>query len=790
MTKEVTSETREQFDVKEPSVHSPLGKNIPHDSAQGHVSGQSVYIDDIPLAKKELLISFVGSPYAHGKLKSIDTSCAEKVTGVIGIFTHKDLGGHNCFGPIMQDEVLLVEDVAVFLNQPVVVIAAENKKALQQAKQLIRIEMEELPPVFTIDEAKEKKEFIGETRTIKRGDLDAGFNEADKTLEGVFYNNGQEHFYLESQSAVVYPDEFGTLTVHSSTQNPTEVQAVIAEVLGLQFNQVVVITKRMGGAFGGKECQATHFAGLAALAALKTQRPCRIVLTVDEDMKTTGKRHEFKNNYKVGFTKEGLITALSVDFFSNGGASNDLSTAVMGRAMCHVDNAYYIPNINITGTVCKTNLPPNTAFRGFGGPQGMACIESIIEDVAVAVSKDAADVRRLNCYGIEERNITPYGQTVENNKLPEIFDRLIESSEYKKRRVEIEAFNQNNPLKLRGLALTPMKFGISFNTKFLNQANALVNIYLDGTVQVSSGATEMGQGVNTKLQQLVADELCVPLSAVRVMPTSTEKNHNTSATAASSSSDLNGKAAAVACQAIRKRILDFLATHFDTDVEEIIWDYDGLYPKDQKEKTLSFAEMVKLAYLNRVDLGERGFYKTPGVEFHWIDNVGHGTPFLYYTTGCSVSEVEIDRFTGHLNVRRCDLLMDIGRPMNPGVDRGQVVGGFIQGMGWVTTEELRYDDKGDLLSHSPTTYKIPNIQDFPETFNVDFIENDENTVNIRGSKAVGEPPLMLALSVWAAVKNALLYVNDDLPELSLPATGEEILNRLTEANQNIKKATV
>jgi len=761
-----------------------LGKDIPHDSAYGHVTGESLYIDDIPFAKNELIVGFLGSPYAHAILNDIDLTEARNIPGVIGLYTHADLGGHNLFGPIIQDEVLLVEHTATFINQPIVVIAAETRKALREAQQKIHLDMTPLSPVFGIDEAIANCLFIGDTRTIQRGDLKSGFAEADFELEGVFCNGGQEHFYLESQSAIAYPDEFGSLLVLSSTQHPSEVQAVIAEVLGLRFNQVVVQTKRMGGAFGGKESQATHFAVMASLAALKTHRPCRIKLTVDEDMVTTGKRHPFQSHYKIGFTKAGKITALSVALYSNGGAANDLSTAVMGRAMSHVDNAYYIPHIKIEGTVCKTNLPPNTAFRGFGGPQGMACIESILQDVALFLKKDAYDIRKLNCYGIGERNITPYGQLVENNKLPELFETLAETSCYKERLAEVEHFNRESRTHLKGLALTPIKFGISFNTQFLNQANALIHIYLDGTVQVSTGATEMGQGVNTKLQQLVADELYLPVSHVRVMTTSTEKNHNTSATAASSSSDLNGKACVVACESLRTRLIEFAAEHFGVDTKSVIWNYDGFHPKNKPAGLIGFVEMVRLAYLGRVSLGEHGFYKTPGVHFDWA--TGTGSPFLYFTTGCAVSEVLIDRWTGAMKVLQSDILMDIGRSMNPGIDRGQIVGAFIQGMGWVTNEELRYDANGHLLTHSPTTYKIPNIQDLPESFQVDWIDNPDNTVNIRGSKAVGEPPFMLALSIWAAAKHALSFVNDSVtPTLDLPATGEELLKRITELSSPI-----
>lgn len=759
-----------------------VGENIPHDSARGHVTGESVYIDDMPFTQGEVLVDFFSSPVAHGKIVSLDLEVARAIPGVIALYTYQDLDGHNLFGPIIQDEILLAEDTVTFVGQAIVVIAAESQKAMRNAKAAIHIEIEPLEPVFTIERAIELQQFIGETRRIECGDVEQAFTQAEHTLEGLFFNDGQEHFYLESQSALVYPGENDSLTVHSSTQNPTEVQAVIAEVLGLGFHQVTCITKRMGGGFGGKECQAVQPAALAALVAQKTKRPARIHLSVDDDMKTTGKRHAFRNRYKVAFTKDGLITALDVQLYSNGGAANDLSTAVMGRAMCHAENAYFIPNVKITGTVCKTNFAPNTAFRGFGGPQGMANMENILEEIAQFLGKDAYEIRTLNCYGIEERNVTPYGEVFRNNKLPEIFRQLHQSAEYEKRLAEVKTFNANSLTHLRGISMTPIKFGISFNTKFLNQANALVNIYLDGTVQVSTGATEMGQGVNTKIRQLVAEEFQLPVEWVQVMPTSTEKNNNTSATAASSGADLNGAAAVDACQKIKQRLTDFAKAHLNT--KTLHWDETGVYSANQPGQKLSFKALVKLAYLERISLGERGFYATPGLSWDWA--TGQGNPFLYYTTGCAVSEVEIDRFTGDLRVLRSDLLLDAGRPLNPGIDRGQITGAFIQGMGWVTTEALRYTPNGELLTHSPTTYKIPNIQDVPGIFNIDWIENHESTLSLRGSKAVGEPPLILALSVWTAVKQALSFVScGEIVKLDLPATNEEILTRLTHYSEHI-----
>ena len=761
-----------------------VGRNIPHDSARGHVSGESVYIDDMPPMRGELLVDFFWSRVPHGRIRSLDLTQARNVPGVAGLFTAADLP-HNIFGPIIADEPLLAEEFVTFVGQPIVVIAAETREAIRAAKEAIVIDIEPYEPIFTIEAAKAKQQFIGPVRRIARGDVDAAFTGAEHILEGTFVCGGQDHFYLESQAALAVPGEFDALTVHSSTQHPSEVQEVIAHLLGTSNSKVTVVTKRMGGGFGGKECQATHPAAMAALVAQKTKRPARIVYNKDDDMQVTGKRHPFRNDYKVAFAGDGTITALRAGLFSDGGAYADLSTSVMGRAMTHIDNAYFIPNIEITGTVCRTNYAPNTAFRGFGGPQGIATIECIIEEIAQTLGLDPIDVRTRNCYGINDRNVTPYGQLVQNNTLPRLFDEIIERSDYRRRVAAVAAFNAESKTQLRGIACTAVKFGISFNTKFLNQANALVNVYRDGSVQVSTGATEMGQGVNTKIRQLVADEFAIDVDDVLLMPTSTEKNNNTSATAASSGTDLNGSAAVDACRRIRARLDHVAAAHLASKTDDLqpspttmVWDEGTVHDSRRPSLRMTWRELVKLAYLQRVSLGERGFYATPGLD--WNQEKGSGSPFLYFTKGCAVSEVVIDRFTGMMRVLRSDLLLDIGQSINPGIDRGQITGAFIQGMGWLTTEELRWNSDGVLLSHSPTTYKIPNIQDVPEVFNVDWIVNETNTVNVRSSKAVGEPPLCLGISVWCAVKNALSYVSgNELAKLDAPATGEEILTRLT-----------
>lgn len=760
-----------------------LGKDIPHDSAIGHVTGTSEYVSDTPKVEGELVVDFFYSYEAHGQILNVDLDDARKIPGIIGLYTYKDIKGKNKIGPIIKDEILLAEDSVEYIGQPIVIIAAENKDVLKLTKKAIKIKIKKLHPILSIEEAIKKNQFIGQTQIIERGNIEEEFKQAENILEGINRSGGQEHFYLESQGAIAYPGENDTLEIISSTQNPTEIQNVIAEVLDIPFNKVVVKTKRMGGAFGGKETQATPVASMAAIAAHKTKRACRICLNCDDDMKTTGKRHEFYNKYKVSFTKEGLITALIVELFSNGGYANDLSTSIMERAMLHAENAYYIPSIKIVGRVCKTNLPPNTACRGFGGPQAMLNIESIIEDIAIYLKKDSLEIRRLNCYGLTKNNITPYGQEISNNTLPELIDELLKTSNYKERRKEIEEYNKNSLLYLRGISFTLVKFGISFTARFLNQASALVNIYIDGSIQVSTGGTEMGQGLNTKISQIVADEFCIDQSLVRIMITSTEKNNNTSPTAASAGTDLNGNAAKDACQRIKNRLVEFASNYLTenkhkSSVNHIKWTSEGIWDERSPNKKNTFKELVKNAYLNRISLGERGFYITPRItQFDWEG--GRGSPFLYYTNGCAISEVRIDRFTGELKVVRADILMDIGRSINPGIDRGQIIGGFVQGMGWLTTEELKYSDRGELLSHSPSTYKVPNIQDIPEILNVNWIENTKNIVNIRQSKAVGEPPLMTAISVWTAVKHALSFTSDKIPELNAPATSEEILKAMS-----------
>jgi xanthine dehydrogenase large subunit len=766
-----------------------VGKDIPHDSAAGHVSGESLFLDDVAPLAGELLAGIVPCPVAHGRVKRLDVLPALNLPGVAAVLTHRDIPGHNEFGAAIKDELLLVEDEAIFLGQPLAIIAAENLAALETARHAVVCDIEELTPIFSVDQAIAANSFIGDERRIQRGDLIKGFAEADHRIEGALDIGGQEHFYLESQVCIAIPGEGQTITVHSSTQHPTEVQSMVAEVLGIQFNQVIVICKRMGGGFGGKETQAAQPAMMAALLAARTRRPVRFLYTKDDDMRFTGKRHPFKVIYRAGFTNEGIITALDVELYSNGGCSADLSFAVLERAMLHSENAYFVPNISILGRVCKTNLPSNTAFRGFGGPQGVAGMENVIEEIAASLGVDALEIRQANCYGIEDRNMTPYGQIVRNNTLPELFSSLRRECDYDSRREIIRKFNAESSTYLRGMALSPVKFGISFTRRTMNQANALVNIYLDGSVMVSTGATEMGQGVNTRVRQIVAEELGIDYDRVIMAPTSTDKNNNTSPTAASAGTDLNGAAAVDACGRLRGRLAEVAATMLarpadglNAEPPSIRFESGIVFDQRVPNRRLTFGDVVNQAYELRVSLGERGFYVTPGVDFN--RETGRGTPFLYFTNGVACSEVLIDRLTGELKLTRADLILDVGKSINPGIDRGQIVGGFVQGLGWVTTEELVYSPKGNLWSCSPTTYKIPAVTDVPEMFNVRFLENPNNEVSLYRSKAVGEPPLLLGVSVWLAIKNALSYAGANRPGmLSIPATGERVLLALAAARQ-------
>lgn len=778
----------------------------PHDSSRTHVTGRSEYVDDRPLMRGELVCGLVYSPYARARLVKLDLTAACAVPGVACAITAADVA-RNVWGSIFVEQPILVEQEAQHAGEVVAVLAAESREALAKALRRVHAEWEELPAIRTIDEAIAAASFIGVERTIARGDATAALAAAPHRLSGTLVIEAADHFYLESHAAVAYPRADGPIEVHSSTQHPTETQHVVADALGLPFHEVVCIARRLGGGFGGKETQAAPIAALAALVAKRTGRPARLVLSKDDDMIVTGKRNPFQIRYEVGFDGAGMLLALDAQLHSDGGAYADLSTAIMERALLHCDNAYFVPNVRVRGQVCRTNHHPHTAFRGFGGPKGVALIESIIEDVARTVGCDALDVRRRNVYR-PGHDVTHFGQKIEDNCLPALFESLESRCEYRARREAIRSSNAAGTGPLRGLSMTAVKFGIAFTTRFLNQANALVNVHRDGTVQVSTGAVEMGQGVNTRIAAIVAERFGIAIDAVRVMTTSTEKNANTSPTAASAGTDLNGAAAAKACEAITRR-LGHLANHLrglpadrwpsrtaglGTAPEFVV--PEGPPPSPVRFERgaviveadggdafeIPLPRLLGEAYLSRISICDYGHFATPNLGFD--KEKGQGRAFLYFSQGVAASEVEIDRCTGEVKVRRVDLLMDLGRPVNHALDMGQVTGGFVQGMGWVTTEHLFYDDHGLLVSHSPSTYKIPSVQDTPRIFNTDLVFNERNTANIRGTKASGEPPLLLSLSVWTAIRDAVMSERErlrgelELVPIAIPATAERILRAI------------
>lgn len=756
-------------------------KNVPHDSASKHVSGQSVYIEDIQVS--QLLIGrVVYSKHAHAKIRSLDLSEAKKLAGVHAVLCYKDIPGHNQMGPVIHDEVCLAVDEVFCVGQAIALIAAESIEIAIAAEKLITIEYEALEAILDIRTAIEKNSLLGPIRTMQRGDADAALKIAPHVFKGELETGAQEHWYLETQTCLCVPGEHQEITAYSSTQHPSETQAIIAEVLGVGKNEVVVETRRMGGGFGGKETQGNWVAAWSALLCHATKRPVKIHLFRDDDQIITGKRHPYLIRYEVGFDDEGKIYALKVEQNADGGCATDLSLAILERAMLHADGSYFIPNMHVTGKAYKTNLPSNTAFRGFGGPQGVAGMETIIDRIARFLKKDAIDVRKINFYGIDKDNITHYGQEVELNRLHIIHDQLMISSEYRERRKAINEFNSKNEFYKKGLAFTPVKFGISFTTSFLNQAGALVNIYKDGTVLVNHGGTEMGQGLNTKISQIAAAELGISLSKIKVNATNTSKVPNTSATAASAGTDLNGMAVKNAIDTLKQRIAEVMANEFSKQrpekpslPENIIFENDHISDKLIPHHKISFEDAMPFVHFNQVSLSATGFYRTPNIG--WDKVSGWGKPFNYYAFGMCVSEVLVDTLTGFYKNLRTDILHDVGDSINAGIDTGQVEGGYIQGVGWCTTEEVKWNDKGHLLNHSPDTYKIPSVQDIPADFRTTLLQGVPNPNAIRKSKAVAEPPIMLAFATWLAIKDAVSAVADHQfePEFKIPATNEVIL---------------
>lgn len=768
--------------------------NIPHDSASKHVSGESIYIDDILVNSQLLIGRVVYSKEAHAKITSINIEKAKKLSGVHAVLTYKNIPGQNQMGPIVHDEPCLAENEVICVGQAVVLIAAESETIAIEAEKLITIEYEPLEAILDLPTAIAKNSLLGPERTMKRGDADAALKKANHIIKGELEIGGQEHWYLETQACICIPGEQQEIIAFSSTQHPSETQAIIAEVLGIGKHGVVVETRRMGGAFGGKETQANWTAAWSALLCHATKRPVKIRLFRDDDQIITGKRHPFLIQYEVGFDDKGKIDAMKVVQNANAGCATDLSFAILERAMLHADNSYFTPNVHITGRAYKTNLPSNTAYRGFGGPQGMAAMETIIDRIARHLKLDSATVRHLNFYGIDKDNITHYGQEVELNRLQILFDKLIVSADYYKRRKEIDEFNANNEFYKKGIALTPVKFGISFTTSFLNQAGALVNIYKDGTVLVNHGGTEMGQGLNIKIMQVAAAELGVSLSKIKVNATNTSKVPNTSATAASSGTDLNGMAVKNAIDTIKNRITELFAEEFSkpfpnapSKKENIVIENDWIFDTKNPERKIAFDEAMLVCNLKQISLSSTGFYKTPDIG--WDKVTGWGRPFNYFAFGMCVSEVIVDTLTGFYKALRTDILQDVGDSINSGIDIGQVEGAYIQGLGWCTTEELKWNDKGHLLNHSPDTYKIPSVQDIPEDFRVELMQGIPNPRAIRKSKAVGEPPFMLSFATWLAIKDAISAVaNHQIePQFKLPATNEVILLSIENLKKQMKK---
>ena len=775
-------------------------KPPPHESAHQHVTGEAVYTDDQLAGKNALEVWPVCAPHARARILKRDATAARQVPRVQAVLLAEDIPGLNDVGT-KRDEILLADREVLFHGHMVALVVGETQAACRAAAEKVVVEYEPLPPILTLRQALAEKSFHNEPNFIRRGNCDDALANAPSTLEGEFELDGQEHFYLETQAAWAERGEDGSMFVVSSTQHPTEVQAVVAHVLNLPANKVVVQVPRLGGAFGGKETQAATPAALAALAAHHTGQPVRVRFNRDQDMALTGHRHPFLAKFKVGFDENGLLRAAKIHLWSNGGWSLDLSQAVTDRALFHLDNAYYIPAVEFRGQVAKTNLSSNTAFRGFGGPQGMLVIEEILDRIARRLGLAPEVVRERNLYRAKgETNTTPYGQEIGDNRIQTIWRELKQTSHLARRRKEIAKWNGKNPHHKRGIAMTPVKFGISFTVTHLNQAGALVLIYQDGTVQVNHGGTEMGQGVHTNIMAIAAQELGVKPEQIRVMPTSTDKVPNTSATAASAGTDMNGAAVKNACDILRARLVPVALNLVAAEVtrlkleskiqnpkskidqslltsavtEDLVFANGFVFHRELSEVKVSFATLVQKACLARVSLSATGYYATPGI--HYDRAAGRGRPFHYFANGAAVTEVEVDGFTGMHRVRRVDILHDAGDSINEGVNRGQIEGGFVQGLGWLTTEELKWNNEGQLLTHSPDTYKIPSVGDTPQIFNVTLLRNAAQKEVIYGSKAVGEPPLMLAISAREAIRDAVAAFGPagrEVP-LAVPATSEAI----------------
>ena len=762
-----------------------IAKPLPHDAARLHVTGRARYVDDIPAPADCLHLAFGLSQVARGAITSLDLAAVRAAPGVVAVITAKDLPFENDVSPAAHDEPLLATGTVHYVGQPIFLVVASSHLAARKAARLARIGYDEQPPILTIDDALAAgSRFEGGPVTWQIGDANAAIAAAPRQLSGRIEMGGQEHFYLEGQAALVLPQENGDMLVHSSTQHPTEIQHKVAHALGVPMNAVRVEVRRMGGGFGGKESQGNALAVACAVAARATGQPCKMRYDRDDDMVITGKRHDFRIDYRVGFDDRGRILGVDFTQYARCGWAMDLSLPVADRAMLHADNAYFLPHARIESHRLKTNTQSATAYRGFGGPQGILGIERVIDHIAHELGRDPLEVRRINFYAsaadgadasggdISEKKKTaqktPYHMVVEDSIIRELVAALAERADYLERRRAVAAFNAENEVLKKGIALTPVKFGISFTLTHLNQAGALVHVYQDGSIHMNHGGTEMGQGLFQKVAQVAAACFGVEADRVKITATDTAKVPNTSATAASSGADLNGMAVKAACDTIRERMADFLGEYFQT--RDVVFE-DGKVRVGQE--VMAFEDAARLAYENRISLSATGFYKTPRIE--WDRIAGRGRPFYYFAYGAAISECVIDTLTGENRILRVDVLHDAGKSLNPALDIGQIEGGFVQGAGWLTTEELVWDDKGRLMTHAPSTYKIPACSDRPPLFNVDLWDEANREETIFRSKAVGEPPFVLGISAFLALSDAIAACGDSYPALDAPATAERVL---------------
>ncbi|MCZ8294871.1 MAG: xanthine dehydrogenase molybdopterin binding subunit [Hylemonella sp.] len=750
------------------------GQSVAHESARHQVQGLAPYVDDLPELRGTLHAAPILSPVAHGKLKGVDTAAARAMPGVVDVVLAADIPGDPLLATFVHDEPIFARDTVQHVGQVIGLVLAETVMQARRAARAVQLDIEALPAVLTARAAHAAQSYVLPPVTVKRGEPELALKQAKHTLSGSFEVGGQEHFYLEGQIAYAVPQEQQQWLIYSSTQHPGEIQHWVAHALGLDSHRVRVECRRMGGGFGGKETQAGHLAVWATLAARKTGRPVKLRLDRDDDFMVTGKRHPFAYDYTVGFDDEGLITALQLTQLAECGFSADLSGPVADRAVFHSDNAYFLSDVRIDSYRCRTNTQSHTAFRGFGGPQGVIAIETILGDIARQLGRDPLDVRLRNLYGITERNVTHYQMKVEDNILQPLMTQLAQTARYRERRAEIAAWNREHTVLKKGLALTPVKFGISFTATLFNQAGALVHVYADGSVLVNHGGTEMGQGLHTKVAQIVADELGLPFERVLVSASDTARVPNASATAASSGTDLNGRAAQFAARQVRENLAAFVAGLQGCGAGEVRFANGKILAAGS---TRDFREVVKAAYANRIQLWSDGFYRTP--KIHYDKTTLTGRPFYYFAYGAACCEVAIDTLTGESRVLAVDILHDVGQSINPAIDIGQIEGGFIQGMGWLTTEELVWNADGKLATHAPSTYKIPATGDVPEKMRVDFWPEPNREDNVFGSKAVGEPPFMLAIAVWEALRDAVAAARGDgTATMDAPATAERVWRAL------------